>query len=75
MKPIVESMAGQGIRGRMEAMKQLQEGGLFNPGNRGPRVKKGTGKRLSPKEKAKLKKQREKEMRRRKRSGSQQDEG
>ena len=67
MKPIMQGMAGQGMSGRMKAMQQLQESGMLDPGSRGPRVKKGTGKRLTSAERAKAKKQREKEMRRLKR--------
>ncbi len=67
MAPIMKSMAGKSIGGRMQALKELQESGVLDPGAQGPRVKKGTGKRLSPSEKAKLKKQREKEKRRKNR--------
>ena len=48
-------------------MKDLQEGGLLDPGGKIRKEKQGTGKRLSPKEKQKLRKQREKELRRRRR--------
>ena len=52
----------------MAAIRELQRSGLMDPGGRGPKVKKGdTGKRLTSKERAKLKKQREKELRRKKR--------
>ena len=64
MKPVMQAMAGKGMGGRMEVMRQLERGGLLDPGSKGPRMKKGTGKRLNPKEKAKLKKLREKELRR-----------
>jgi signal recognition particle subunit SRP54 len=67
MAPIMKGMAGKGMRGRMETIRELQEGGLLDPGSKGPRTKKGTGKRLTPKERAKLKKQREKELRRKRR--------
>jgi signal recognition particle subunit SRP54 len=67
MAPIMQSMAGKGMGDRMTALRQLQESGMLDPGGKGPRVKKGTGKRLSPKERAKMKKQREKELRRKKR--------
>ena len=46
-----------GLGERLGALRQLQSAGMFDPGSRGLRVKKGTGKRLTPKEKAKLKKQ------------------
>jgi signal recognition particle subunit SRP54 len=68
MAPLMKSMAGKGMAGRMQAIRELQESGMLDPGNtRMPRTKKGTGKRLSNKEKAKLRKQREKQKRRRKR--------
>ncbi len=68
MAPIMKSMAGQGMAGRMQAIRELQQSGMMDPGNpRAGRIKKGTGKRLSPKEKLRLKKMREKEMRRKRR--------
>ena len=67
MAPIMKGMAGKGMAGRMEAMKELQNSGLLDPGGKAQKPKQGTGKRLSAKEKAKLKKQRDKELRRRKR--------
>jgi signal recognition particle subunit SRP54 len=68
LSPIMQAMAGRGMGDRMAALRDLQKSGMLDPGSRGPRVKKGTGKRLSPKEKAKLKKQRERELRRKRRS-------
>jgi len=66
--PIMKSMAGKGMGGRLQAIRELQQAGALDPGaNLMPRQKVGTGKRLSTKEKAKLKKQRDKELRRRKR--------
>ena len=68
MAPIMKSMAGQGVAGRMQAIRQLQQSGMMDPGNtQAGRMKKGTGKRLSPKERARLKKTRDKENRRKKR--------
>ena len=67
MADIMKSMSGMGMRGRMQAMQQLSKSGAMDPGARLAKQKKGTGKRLSPKERAKLKKQRDKETRRRKR--------
>jgi signal recognition particle subunit SRP54 len=67
MKPMMQMMSGQGAQGRMDAMKQMQESGMLDPGGGGQKIKKGTGRRLNPKDKAKLKKQRDKEMRKRKR--------
>jgi signal recognition particle subunit SRP54 len=63
---VMRKMAGMGIRDRMKTMKQLTEGGMLGPGGRIAKEKKGTGKRLSPKERAKLKKIREREARRKK---------
>jgi signal recognition particle subunit SRP54 len=66
MSQIMTSMAGKGMRERMKMMQQVQSGMLANPNGLALK-KKGTGKRLSNAEKAKLKKEREREMRRRKR--------
>jgi signal recognition particle subunit SRP54 len=66
MSQIMTSMAGKGMRERMKMMQQVQSGMLANP-NGLAKQKKGTGKRLTPKERAQLKKEREKELRRRKR--------
>jgi len=67
MAQVMKQMSGLGIRGRMQKMKELTQGGMLDPAGRLRREKKGTGKRLSNKEKAKLRKQKEKEARRRKR--------
>ena len=64
MSQIMTSMAGKGMRERMKMMQQVQSGMMTNGL---AKQKKGTGKRLSPKERAKLKKEREKELRRRRR--------
>ena len=69
MAPMMRQMAGEGLMGRLKKVRELQEGGMLNPGAMLMREKKGTGKRLTSKEKADLRKQREKELRRRKRSG------
>ncbi|HND51620.1 MAG TPA: signal recognition particle protein [Pirellulaceae bacterium] len=74
MAPMMRQMAGEGLMGRLKKVRELQEGGMLNPGARLMREKKGTGKRLTSKEKADLRKQREKELRRRKRLGRD-DEG
>jgi len=66
MSQIMTSMAGKGMRERMKMMQQVQSGMMQNP-NGLARKKVGTGKRLTPKERAKLKKDREKELRRRRR--------
>ena len=67
MASIMKQMAGKGMRERMNMVNELKQGGMLDPGGRIARQKKGTGKRLSNKEKAKLRKQRDKELRRRKR--------
>jgi len=67
MAPIMQTLAGKGMGGRLQAIRELQQSGMMDPGGGAPRVKKGTGRRLSPKERAKMKKLREKELRRRKR--------
>jgi signal recognition particle subunit SRP54 len=66
MAQIMTSMAGKGMRERMQMVRQVQSGLLTNP-NGLVRQKKGTGKRLTSAEKARLRKEREREMRRRKR--------
>jgi signal recognition particle subunit SRP54 len=67
--PMMKAMAGKGMLGRMQALRELQQSGALDPANAGRlnRIKGTTGKRLSSKEKADMRKQREREMRRRKR--------
>ncbi len=68
MKPLMQMMAGGGLGDRMQLMRQLQSSGaLADPNLGGLRVKKGTGKRLTSEEKARLRKERERELRRKKR--------
>ena len=43
-----------GLRDRMQAVQEMQQGGLLNPGSRFAREKKGTGKRLSAEDAALL---------------------
>ncbi len=69
MKSVMTSMAGKGMGDRMKMMRDLQKGGLMNPGSQLVKPKQSTGKRLTPDEKRKIKKQREKDMRRKKREG------
>lgn len=65
MKPVLQTMAGKGDR--LKAIQELQ-GSLMDPSSGGMvKTKKGTGKRLTNKERAKLKEQRDKELRRLKR--------
>jgi signal recognition particle subunit SRP54 len=67
MADIMKRMAGLGMRDRMKAVQQLSQQAAANPMGRLGVKKQGTGKRLTPKERAKLKKEREKELRKRKR--------
>ncbi len=67
MADVMKRMSKMGMRGRMQAMQELTQTAMADPGGKLTKQKKGTGKRLSPKEKAKLRKQREKDARRRKR--------
>ena len=67
MASIMKDMAGKGAADRMKMVRQLQEGGMLSPGGKLAKQKKGTGKRLSTKERAQLKKAREKELRKQKR--------
>jgi len=67
MAGMMKSMAGKGVGERMRMVKELQQSGMMDPGARFTKQKQGTGKRLSPKEKAKLRKERDKQLRRKKR--------
>ena len=67
MADMMKRMSGMGVRDRMRAMQELTQGGMLNPGGRLAKQKVGTGKRLTPQERAKQKKLREREIRRRKR--------
>jgi signal recognition particle subunit SRP54 len=68
MKPLMQGMAGKGVGDRMKMMQQLQSSGAMeDPTMRGLKVKKGTGKRLTPAQKAKQRKERERMRRRLKR--------
>ena len=54
MKPLMQGMAGKGVGDRMKMMQQLKSSGAMNdPTMKGLKIKKGTGKRLSPAERAK----------------------
>jgi signal recognition particle subunit SRP54 len=71
MADMMKKMSSLGIRDRMRAMQQLGNSGMLNPGSKLAKQKGGTGKRLTPQEKAKLRKERERELRRKKREGKQ----
>jgi signal recognition particle subunit SRP54 len=64
---MMKRMSSMGIRDRMKTMQQMQQGGMFAPGSTLSKTKVGTGKRLTPQERAKMKKIREREARRKKR--------
>ncbi len=64
MSHMMKSMSSMGIRDRMRAMQEMQQGGMLNPGAALSRPKGSTGKRLSPEEKRRLQKDREREARR-----------
>jgi signal recognition particle subunit SRP54 len=67
MAGIMKQMAGLGMRDRMRAVQQLSQSAAANPMGKLGVKKQGTGKRLTAKEREKLKRDREKELRRRKR--------
>jgi len=66
---VMKKMASMSLMDRMKTMHQLGSSGMLSPNVRLAKPNKGTGKRLTSEERAKLKKQREKELRRRKREG------
>ena len=65
MANMMKEMAGLGVRDRMKKVREIQRQAMDPRGIQ--KQKKGTGKRLSSKEKARLRKERERERRRRKR--------
>lgn len=67
MAQMMKSMAGKSAGDRMKMVNDMQKGGMLDPSGKIAKQKMGTGKRLSPKEKAKMKKLRDKEMRRKRR--------
>jgi signal recognition particle subunit SRP54 len=75
MAEMMKQMATMSMRDRMKAMQQLTSSALANPGGTLSKRKKGTGKRLTAKERKRLKQQREKEARRRRRGGQKEDRG
>jgi signal recognition particle subunit SRP54 len=60
-------MAQMTMIDKLRALTGLGRAGMFNPGARLMAPKQGTGKRLTPKEREKLRKLREKEERRQRR--------
>jgi signal recognition particle subunit SRP54 len=69
MAAMMKQLSSMSLRGRMQAVQELTRSGLMNPGARLVAAKKGTGKRLTSEERAKIKKLREREARRKKREG------
>jgi hypothetical protein len=67
MAAIVKQMASMTMLDKIRALTGLGKAGAFNPGAKLIAPKQGTGKRLSPKEREKLRKLREKEERRQRR--------
>ncbi len=67
MAAFVKQMASMTMLDKIRAMTGLGQAGAFNPGARLLAPKQGTGKRLTPKEKEKLRKEREKEERKKRR--------
>ncbi len=65
--PMMQMAAGGGMRDRMAMMQQMQQAMAADPSMSSIKVKKGTGKRLSPKEREKMRKEREKMLRKLKR--------
>jgi signal recognition particle subunit SRP54 len=71
MADVMKKVSGMGIRGRLQAAQQLSQTLARNPNAMLAKQKKGTGKRLTSAEKARLRKEREREERRRKREDRQ----
>ena len=61
MKKVMTGMAGMGATDKMKMMQDLQSGAM-SPGGGMPKTKKSTGKRLTPKERAKMQKERKKQL-------------
>ena len=69
MKPMMEGMAGKGMKERMNTIRDLQDSALADPSGQGKKPKGSTGKRLSAQERRKNRKQREKQLRKMRRQG------
>jgi signal recognition particle subunit SRP54 len=75
MAALVKQMSQMSMLDKIRAMTGLGRAGAFNPGARLVAPKQGTGKRLSPKEREKLRKEREKEERKKRREQRNQGPG
>ena len=73
MKPMMEGMAGKGMKERMNTIRDLQDSALSDPSGAGKKPKGTTGKRLSAQERRKNRKQREKQLRKMRRQGKTKD--
>jgi signal recognition particle subunit SRP54 len=71
MADMMKKLSSLGPLERMRAVQQLGTSGMLNPGAKLSKQKKGSGKRLTPQERAKQRKVREKEERRRRRAAKQ----
>ena len=60
MKPMMEGMAGKGMRERLKAVRELHDSAMTNPLGGVRKTKKSTGTRLSSKDKRNNRKEREK---------------
>jgi signal recognition particle subunit SRP54 len=69
MASLMKEISRMPMGERLKKMRDMQSGGAFNPGAKFSKPKVGTGKRLTPEERSKLRKQREKEARKKKRDG------
>ena len=67
MADMMKRMSSMGVRDRMKAVRELQSGGMLDPSGKIAKKKVGSGKRLTPKQRAQQRKERERELRRRKR--------
>lgn len=67
MAPMMQMAAGSGMKDRMQMMEQMKQSMMNDPSMGGLKTKGSTGKRLSPKERERLKKEREKQLRQMKR--------
>ena len=56
MSDLMKKMSSMSLRDRMRTMQQMSQGGMLDPGARLAKQKKGTGKRLTSEERAKLRK-------------------
>ena len=67
----MKRLSGLGMRDRLREVQKLTQQGMMSPGGMLDRVKKGTGKRLTPEERARARKQRERDLRKKKRDDRQ----